>query len=87
MGGWGVEFKYSVFPSTPPDYTVPRPQGRIPTLGFLGTLTALFSLRNLQMSSLPSFPDNSKPVLNSTVWARRGPQHSTYPRPLLPCLK
>lgn len=47
-----------------------------------GLLTALLSLRNLKICSLPPFPDNNKVVLKPTVWARRGPQHPTPLRPL-----
>lgn len=69
--------------SVTPDYTVPRPRGRLPTLGFLVVLIALLSLRNFKLSSLPPFPDHNKTaVLNPVVWARRGPQHCTHPSPL-----
>ena len=50
--GGGVQV-FTVPLCIPPDYTVPRPEGRAPTLGFLVVFLALLSLRNFKMGSLP----------------------------------
>lgn len=50
--GGGVQV-FTVPLCIPPDYTVPRPEGRAPTLGFLVVFLALLSLRNFKMRSLP----------------------------------
>lgn len=81
-GGLGNRVQVFTVPHPHPRLHCAQATGEIPILWFLVLLTALLSLRNLKMCSLPAFPDNNKVVLKPTVWARRGPQHPTPPRPL-----
>lgn len=78
--GWGGVQVFTVPLCTPPDYTVPRPEGRAPALGFLVVFLALLSEI---YDALPApFPDNTNAVLNPVVQARWGPGQCAHLRPL-----